>query len=149
LINRGIAYFNSDQLEIALRDFNTAERTDTSNRLIYSYRSRIHFKLAHLDKAQSDLKKYLDLNPYDPFIWSNLGMVTRVNKQYAISLEAYNRAIEINPDNLDYYYKRSKTYYQMGDIQMARNDLSFLRSSGFKEINPEYERLINQGGEMP
>ena len=72
-------------------------------------------------------------------------MLARLNKQYVNSLNAFNRAIQMDPDKLDYYYKRSMTYYDMGDIQRARNDLNFLKSNGFEGIKPEYERMLNQG----
>jgi hypothetical protein len=33
----------------------------------------------------------------------------------------------------------------MGDIQRARDDLNFLKSKGFKDISPKYEKMLNQG----
>ena len=78
-------------------------------------------------------------------MFSNLGLVYRLNKQYEKSLDAFNRAIQINPTKFGYYSNRLITYYEMGDIQRARNDLIFLKSKGFKGVNPVYERMINQG----
>ncbi len=125
-----------------LQDLNAAERLDPANKDIYSYRSSTYINLRQYDKAQPDLEKYLSLNPYEPVMWSNLGVLSRKKKQYINSLNAFNRAIQLAPDKLDYYYKRSITYYEMGDIQRARNDLNFLKSKGFKGINPDYERMI-------
>ena len=144
LVQRGIAYFKLGMYENALQDLNAAEMVDPANPEIYSYRSSSYINLGQYDKAQSDLEKYLSLNPYEPVMWSNLGVLTRKKKQYAASLNAFNRAIQLAPENLDYYYKRSRTYYEMGDMQRARNDLIFLKSKGFKGINPDYERMLNQ-----
>ena len=83
--------------------------------------------------------------PFDSDMWSNLGTLRRMNKQYKKSLNAFNRAIQIKPNNFFYYNARLKTYYEMGDIQRARDDLNFLKSKGFKDISPDYERMINQG----
>jgi tetratricopeptide (TPR) repeat protein len=77
-------------------------------------------------------------------MWTNLGEISRLNKNYDRSVNALNKAIQINPDRLNYYYARLKTYYEMGDIEIARNDLNFLKSKGFKGINPDYERLLNK-----
>ena len=145
LVSRGITYFNLNMFDNALQDLNAAERSGPTNQDIYSYRSRIYFKLGQYAKAQPDLEKYLNLNPGNSSMWSNLGMLARLNKQYVNSLNAFNRAIQMDPDKLDYYYKRSMTYYEMGDIQRARNDLNFLKSNGFEGIKPEYERILNQG----
>jgi len=145
LIQRGIVYFKLNMFENSLQDLNAAERLDPANQDIYSYRSSTYINLGQYDKAQPDLEKYLSLNPNEPVMWSNLGVLTRKKKQYMNSLNAFNKAIQLAPDTLDYYYKRSRTYYEMGDIQRARNDLNFLKSRGFKNINPDYERMINQG----
>jgi tetratricopeptide (TPR) repeat protein len=145
LVQRGIAYFKLNMFENALQDLNAAERSDPAIQDIYSYRSSTYINLGQYDRAQPDLEKYLSLNPYEPVMWSNLGVLARMKKQYADSLNAFNRAIQLAPDNLDYYYKRSRTYYEMGDVQGARNDLNFLKSKGFKGINPDYERMVIQG----
>ena len=97
------------------------------------------------DYNEETLEKYLNLNPYEPVMWSNLGVLTRLRKQYTYSLNAFDRAIQLAPDALDYYYKRSKTYYEMGDMDRARNDLNFLKLKGFKGIDPEYERRVMPG----
>lgn len=144
LVGRGVTYFNLNMFDNSLQDLKAAERQDPANHEIYFYRSRIYFNRGQYADAQQDLEKYLGMNPYNPSMWSNLGMVARLNKQYANSLEAFNRAIQMNPNELDYYYKRSITYYEMGDIQQARNDLNFLKARGFKDINPAYERMIKQ-----
>ena len=145
LVQRGIVYFKLNMFENTLQDLNAAEKLDPANQDIYSYRSSTYINLGQYDRAQADLEKYLSLNPYEPVMWSNLGVLTRKKKQYRNSLNAFNKAIQLAPDALDYYYKRSRTYYEMGDIQRARNDLNFLKSRGFKNINPDYERMINQG----
>ena len=145
LAQRGIAYFKLNMFENALQDLNAAERLDPTIQDIYSYRSSTYINLGQYASAQPDLEKYLSLNPYEPVMWSNLGVLTRMEKQYVVSLNAFNRAIQLAPDNLDYYYKRSRTYYEMGKMQQARDDLNFLKSSGFKGINPDFERKVIQG----
>ncbi|MFC1845246.1 tetratricopeptide repeat protein [Thermodesulfobacteriota bacterium] len=144
-IQRGIAYFKLNMFENALQDLITAERLNPADQNIYSYRSSIYINLGQYDKAQPDLEKYLSLNPYEPVMWSNLGVLTRMKKQYMNSLNAFAKAIQLAPGKLDYYYKRSKTYFEMGEIQKARNDLDFLKSKGFRGIEPDYERKIYQG----
>ena len=145
LVQRGIAYFKLNMFENALQDLNAAERLDPAMQDIYSYRSSIYINLGQYDQAQPDLEKYLSLNPYEPVMWSNLGVLARLKKQYDNSVNAFNKAIQLAPDNLDYYYKRSRTYYEMGDMQQARNDLNYLKAKGFQGINPDYERKVIQG----
>jgi tetratricopeptide (TPR) repeat protein len=143
-VARGIIYIKLNMFSNALQDFNSAERLDPSNQKIYYNRSKVYINLGQYNKAQLDLEKYVSLNPNNSNMWSNLGEASRLNKLYDKSLSAFNKAIQMDPDNLVYYYNRLTTYYEMGDIQRARNDLNFLKSKGFKGINPEYERMINQ-----
>jgi tetratricopeptide (TPR) repeat protein len=143
LLSRGAAYASLYMFDNALQDLNKAERLNAKEYNIYYNRFRIYIKSGQYAKAQSDLEKYLSFEPSNPEMWVNLGEVRRLNKQYEKSLDAFNRAIQIDPANLGYYYNRLTTFYEMGDIQRARNDLNFLKSKGFKGINPEYERIIN------
>jgi len=143
-VQRGIVFFKLRMFKNALQDLNTAERLGPANKDIYSYRSLTYINLGRYDKAQPDLERYLRLDPYEPVMWSNLGVLARKKKQYATSINAFNKAIQLAPDTLDYYYKRSQTYYEMGDIQQARNDLNHLKSKGFRGINPDFERKVYQ-----
>jgi len=100
----------------ALKDLNAAVKLDFKNYNIYLNRFRIYLKFGQYAKAQSDLEKYLSLDPNTPDMWANLGEAGRLNKQYDKSLNAFNKAIQINPDKLRYYNNRLATYYEMGDI---------------------------------
>ena len=144
IVQRGIAYFKLGMLQNALQDLNAAERLNPAIQDIYSYRSSVYINLGQYDRAQPDLEKYLGLNPYEPVMWSNLGVLARKKKEHVKSLNAFNRAIQLAPDTLSYYYKRAITYYEMGDILRARNDLNFLQSRGFKDINPDFAGKVYQ-----
>jgi tetratricopeptide (TPR) repeat protein len=145
LLSRGATYASLNMFNNALQDLNEAERLNPNEYNIYFNRFRIYLKLDQYAKAQSDLEKYLQFNSSNPDMWINLGTVSRLNKQYKKSLSAFERAIQLNPTNTAYYYERLITYYEMGDIQKARNDLYFLKSKGFKGINHEYEKLLQEG----
>jgi tetratricopeptide (TPR) repeat protein len=143
-VNRGVTYIQLNMFNNALQDFNAAEKITPTDHFIYHSRSDIYISLGQYNKAQLDLEKYLRLNPINPDMWSRLGMVRRLNLQYENSLNALNRAIQLNANNLSYFSERLKTYYEMGYIQRARNDLRFLKLNGFQSIDPAYERMINQ-----
>ena len=145
LLRRGITYAKLNKLGNALQDLNEAENLEPSNSDIFKNKSIINFNLGDYNKAQLELEKYLRLNSNNSDMWSNLGAISRINKQYENSLNAYSRAIQINPNNLAYYHGRLKTFYEMGNIQDARKDLNVLKTKGFKDISPDYERMINQG----
>jgi tetratricopeptide (TPR) repeat protein len=144
-LNRAVTHFKLKNFNYALQDLISAERLDPENPEIYFYKSSIFFNLGQFEKAQPEIEKYLTLDPSNSDMWTNLGEASRLNKQYDRSVNAFNKAIQLNPDKLLYYNSRLKTYYEMGDIERARNDLQFLKLKGFKDINPDYEKMINQG----
>jgi len=142
LVGRGYTFLNLGMLDSSLSDFNAAEELNPADHEIFFYRSRIFYKLGQYDKAQQDIEKYLSIKPENAAMWSNLGMVARLNNRLADSLKALDRAIQLNPKELSYYYKRSVTYYAMGKREQARNDLNFVKSRGFTEINKEFEKML-------
>jgi tetratricopeptide (TPR) repeat protein len=136
-VSRGVTFFRFNMFEKALLDFNAAEKLDPQNYiiLIYKNRSNIYLKLGNYSKAQSELEKYISFNNSDSEMWAVLGMVYRTNKELTKSLNAFNRAIHLDKQNLDFYYQRLKTFYEMGDIEMARTEMNFLKSKGYKSQN--------------
>jgi tetratricopeptide (TPR) repeat protein len=144
--NRGITYAQLNMFDNALQDLDTTESLLSSpSPTVFYERSKIYITLGQYDKAEPEIEKYLNLKPSNSDMWANLGKVSRLNKQYDKSLDAFNRAIQINPNKLDYYYDRSITFYEIGDIREARNDIKFLKSKGFKDINPDFEKRLDRG----
>jgi tetratricopeptide (TPR) repeat protein len=141
-INRGITYSKLAMPDKALQDFHEAFQLDPLNNDIYYNRSQIYISQKKYDNAQVDLETYVRLNPYYSNMWSNLGEVRRLNKQYGKALNAFTKAIAMDPDNLNTYYLRMKTYFEMGNIEQARKELNFLQTKGFENIHPNYERVL-------
>jgi tetratricopeptide (TPR) repeat protein len=140
---RGVVYLKLKRFNDALNDFNSAEGLNKINSGIYLERSKIYTELGQYDEAQSDIEKYLSLNPQNASMWANLGEVMRGRKLFTQSLHALNKAIELKPADLDFYHSRLKTYFEMGDMEKARNDLHYLKSKKFTGIYPEYEKKLN------
>ena len=143
-VSRGVTFFRFNMLEKALLDFNAAEKLDPQNYIIYKNRSNIYLKLGNYSKAQSELEKYISFNGSDSEMWSILGMIYRTNKELTKSLNAFNRAIHLDKHNLDFYYQRLITFHEMGDNQMARSEMNFLKSRGYKSQNSAYDLLTNE-----
>lgn len=143
-VSRGVTFFRFNMFEKALLDFNAAEKLDPQNYIIYKNRSNIYLKLGNYSKAQSELEKYINFNDSDSEMWAVLGMIYRTNKELTKSLNAFNRAIHLDKHNLDFYYQRLNTFYEMGDIEMARTEMNFLKSKGYKSQNSAYDVLRNK-----
>ena len=142
-LKRAKVLLDLGRLDQSLNDADAAERFAPGNPDLYSLRSRVHFKRGNYNKARSDIDRYLLAKPGDASMWSNLGTVLRLIEKYREALAAYETAIDLNPDGLDYYYKRSMTHYLMGNLLYARRDLHHVQSRGFENVNPEFEKLLD------
>lgn len=72
------------------------------------------------------LKDYVfvteNLHSKNEKIWSNLGNLYGLRKEFDKSLNAYSRAIEISPTNSSTYLNRAITYSMMGQYEKALPD---------------------------
>lgn len=144
-VNRGSTHARLNMLDQAFQDLNAAQNLDPNNKQVYYNRSILYHNTKQFTNEEADVVQYLQLNPYHADMWVNLGTVRRINKKYDLSLQAINRALQLNSGNLAYYYERCMTYYEMGDFKNARNDLNILKSSGFPNISPTLENNILRG----
>ncbi|MFH1005719.1 MAG: tetratricopeptide repeat protein [Bacteroidota bacterium] len=102
--------------------------TDVMNQFPFveiSYENRGIFYKDHnqLDKMLIDYKFVTEkLHSKNEKIWSNLGNLYGLLKQFDKSLVAYSRAIELNPKNAGTYLNRAITYSMMGQYAKAIPD---------------------------
>jgi len=62
------------------------------------------------DSAQIVLRMGLEYHPDDSFLNATLGFMLKTQGQHEESLELYNRAIEAEPENLDFLLKQAELY---------------------------------------
>lgn len=120
--------------------------------LAYNNRGVLYKTNNEFDKAMSDYRKSLELNPRNSDTWSNIGLiywhngnVTKGSVQkarlYDTALYYMNRAIEIDPQFAPAYSNRGSIYYTMGRQDDALNDIS-----KSLELNPYFaESYYNRG----
>jgi len=93
----------------------------------YSGASKLYLNDA--EGAQKDLNIALGSNPDDPEIYYYLGVLMNdVKEQPSRAYEYLNLAIELDEQNPDYYYERSKSAYEMMDYQAALDDINMTLS---------------------
>ncbi len=99
LVNRGLIHNRNGDLAAALDDFNDALEIDPALGEAYLNRGNSYFLGARFEQAMSDYERALDIGVSKPWAaWYNIGLVYDAKKQPDKAREAYEKALNANPD---------------------------------------------------
>ncbi len=90
--------------------------------LVYNHRGMAHFAMAEYQRAVDDFSRAVHYNSDNSRAWSNRGLVFRMQEKYDQSLEDYNHAIEISATQLDGFWGRAQTCFEMKLFSRALSD---------------------------
>lgn len=74
--------------------------------------------------SEKYLKEAYKLNPEDPSILENLGIVYGIKGEYSLSLEFFNKALTYSPEDARIFSNIAGTYYKMNQLDKAKEYLS-------------------------
>jgi tetratricopeptide (TPR) repeat protein len=111
--NLGIAYFNDQDYNKALEQFDRIISALPAFEKPYYGRALILYRRKDYAKAKSDFQKVIKYNPNDYKPYFYLGKISSNLKQYKDANKYLTKAAEINPDY-------SKIYLEMGNIYFVQ-----------------------------
>ena len=76
--------------------------------------------------AADDCRRALALQPYIADIYELYGMTNIRVERYDSAIVAFTHAIEITPDNRDYWFNRAYCLYQVGDSKAALQQVDYI-----------------------
>lgn len=144
---RGAAFLFTNRGSLAVADFteviNSAQKISNSNiDLPGLYYTR---GIAHLVNGDLDLQL---LNENDPkYIVAYIGSKEhgkqsepseKIRREYSLAIEDFNKAIELNKDNLEVYKTRALAYHLNEDYDLAIADYTKLIESKYRNIDAAY-----------
>jgi len=138
--NRGLAYSNRGQLELAMADYNKALSLDPMHVGAYVNRGAMHVEKNEFNEAVSDYETSLKLNANFQAFY-NLGNIYRKLKKYDLALDHYTKAIEVQPRREEVYNNRGVVFLNLGEYEKAYNDFSKGMS-----LNPLHHESYNNRG---
>lgn len=94
------------------------------------------------DSKQSDeyFAKALALNPNDPFVYSEIGYQQYLDGNTKLAIDAYRKAVELQPENSDFWTTLGGLQAEAGDNAQAMQSLQHSIA-----IAPSYAALTNLG----
>lgn len=93
------------------------------------------------EKAHMLLSRSLQLDPYQPEVYVNLGLVFEKLGQIDNAVSAYNRALFTHPDSPTAYYNLGVLYYRT--LKDRRNALDyFLKARDLDPMEPDVHQYL-------
>ena len=154
-INKGKEYFNSGDFENARKVFQQLIDSNVENAEAHYWLGRSYFHLRNFEDASEHLEEAIDLdeNIADYHFWYGNSVGNEIQSANVFSqalmagdiLEAYETAIEIDPQHLGAHVAAAQFYLRApgiagGDIEKAKKEVKILRKLGSKDGD-----LINIG----
>jgi len=139
---RGYAYFNEEEYDKAISDYNQAIKIDPDFAKAYYSRGIVYYKKKEYDKAISDYNQAIKIYPTYRDAYSNRGSAYVDKEEYDKAISDYNQAIKIDPTYGVAYYNRGLAYYKLayykkGEYDKAWEDIQKAKSLGF-QVDPEF-----------
>lgn len=99
----------------------------------------IAIKLQRYSDAEQLYSSLVNLKPFDPVIWNNVGYLHQLQRHNDEALSAYRKAINVDPDYLPAYVKIASIYVQRSDYN---NAIHILEKAQL--IDPNNTEIIQQ-----
>ena len=136
-IKKGESYFKKGKYDLALDEFTKAKHFDPSGERIYENMARTYLKMNNQSVAVEAVNKLIQLHPDAGaeiyFLRGEAVAMNPVRRPEAITA-GYNHAIEKDPSQGKYYFRRGMTYQKLGRTDMVEKDLAEARRLGYKEL---------------
>ena len=114
---------------------------EPNNPVGYYTKGMFYFRSNRPDSSKYFFDKCLRINPDIDYVLNNRGCLLFNNfNQYKEALADLNKAIELNPTG-EYFLNRSKCYYQLGNVTMAKADAIKSMEMG-EVIAADYRSLL-------
>lgn len=136
--NRGLARFRNDDPEGALADYSRAIDTDPDFGAAYLNRAEVRLETGDAAGSLTDLQRIEPAYRDSTFYHARLGDTYTRLSNLAQAQAAYDRALQLDPDNVEALTNRAALYYSQKAYEPAGQDIArALR------LNPRQDAALN------
>jgi hypothetical protein len=118
-LNRARAEISEGRLEDAKQSLMEAERRRPGWAKTAFFRSIVAKDEGRLEDAARDLQDVLSKFPLDRVAWNNLGSIEWLAGRYPRAIEAYQKTLAIDSEDLNAHYNLMRVYRALGDRSKA------------------------------
>ncbi|HEY6928310.1 MAG TPA: tetratricopeptide repeat protein, partial [Thermoanaerobaculia bacterium] len=118
-LNRARVEIAEGRLADATASLAEAEKRRPGWPKIAFFRAAVEKDEARLDDAARDLRYVLGKFPLDRVAWNNLGSVLWLAARYPQAIEAYQKTLAIDPEDVSAHYNLMRIYRALGNAERA------------------------------
>jgi tetratricopeptide (TPR) repeat protein len=131
--NRGIAYTEKEQYELAKNDFGKSIANKADNYEAYYRRAEVYQKMGKASFAIKDYNKVMQLNPKDPLPYFERGKHHWNNKEVGACITDMTQYIKLTKTpKPEAYYLRGASYFLLNEKDKGCEDLVKAKEMGMK-----------------
>ncbi len=120
--NRGLAYTNLGEYDLAIADFTAAIERDNAYYQAYQNRAWAYHWAGEHRLAIADAETALQIQPNEPFSYFIIALANEALENYQEALANYDLALQNNPDYVDVYLSRGILRDRLDDQSGAASD---------------------------
>ena len=136
LKNRAALYAEIDSLDAALIDYTSVISLDTKEEEALYRRGMIYLEKNDTLAARIDFERMLQINPQSSDARVGLATLMKFRNYYKEAADLYTQVISINKNAADLDFGREETYFYLGRIAKAREDIK--KAMELNEGDPLY-----------
>ncbi|XP_063707185.1 small glutamine-rich tetratricopeptide repeat-containing protein alpha-like [Culicoides brevitarsis] len=136
--NEGNRLMKEEKYQEALNMYNKAIALDATNAVFYCNRAAAFSRIGDYNRAAEDCKMSLKYDPKYSKAYGRLGLAYSKMNKHELALDAYKKAIEIEPENVDYQNNMKVTEERLQQQQSGAGSIG--ASEGlFPGLNPNID----------
>ena len=119
---RGIAYFEQGDYELAIAEYDQALTLNPQYAEAYSARGKAHFGLHDFNRAITDCGRAIALNPEYVEAYGSRGNAYHAKQVFKRAVADYDKALTLDPQNAQVYSDRGALFADHGEEERALED---------------------------
>ena len=116
-INRGLAYFATNELPAAVADFSSAIAMSPQDAKAYEARAIAYAAERKYDQAIADNRMAIEIDPLSTRAYNNLANELKAQGKTEDAIANYDRAIVLAPNEPALYFNRGKALKTLGRLK--------------------------------
>lgn len=140
-INRAGEYRARKQFDLALKDYDMADKVEANYALGLKGRALCLFDMKRYAEALRDFDALVRLGSQEPVVFGKRGACLTYLGRFEEAIPSYDKGLELNPDDGDIYNDRASNYFNLKNYEKAIADYN----KAF-ELKPENSDILRNRG---